>query len=924
MGLDPIKRTLSNQEHGLSTWNLDPLIELSHMQRGILIEGGPCMGKTSLSKFLMMTLTKDFSRKNILPFWVSLHDYSNDTKESLFSYALSIAARNANILEDEKTAFIKAINHNRAKSLLFLDGLDEVIKNRVKVIDEITSLPTEVRFVITTRKSEYGQDLCVEKRYSLEPLDPEEVEAYANHIFESFNSPLETRIALRDKLNNSRDLYELTRSPFSLEIMCLKVISENVVPSRKADIYQFLTKWILNHYSKKEIEDPAVLEYLGAKQMNGLNVYEIVYSKLAFEWFKRGIYNFARSDVVKVIEEISKESGLTNHNLQLTQIILNSGVLDLYASTNGQYAFSHLSVMEYFTAFHILYREDWREFIRHNSGKESWRNAILILIGLLGEENYEEVYNLLTRNGDFFHNGMILAVEGANELGQMPRKMKNIVNDVLKVLKHHPFRENLIIDVAHTGSPIAKSVMIQLLKGSDKGLKLEAISLAMRFKDEEINGEILSVIRNSIDKEILEKAVYEIGYLGYEKAIDYFVRIVGNKRNDDSIRSAALNALGNIGSASGMKEAVKILKSKIESCELKRSVVAYLNPARSEEEIGMLLKIIESDGYRSVKWEAAHTLARCKSDKAIAALETLLSSPELRDVSVYALGEIGTEKANKILLGLLKKEGDIDLRRECARAAGKMELVEAEESLLKIASGDEPVELRKVAVQALGNRSSKDSLDKVVNLLHSEDEDMDVRLSCVEALRKMDPKRGLESCIHFLKSKGQADLRKACARALGDIGSDKGVTILTEIFNSPQESGELREICTKALGEIGSDKAIDALKKATTSRTNDRRFKLLSLGSLWQIGGRGGQYAMEKALGDKSDWTFAEREEIIDKYSNKCDERTLNLMIEGYRRITKMDKGDKLLKRLLELIYYYSKKHDRVVLSEELGLTSEV
>ena len=921
-----IKRTLSIQRGEWNEWNLNPLIEVDSIQRGILIEGDPCLGKTSLSKFLVLTLAQNFPIKHIIPFWVSLHDYSNDTKESLLSYALSNAARNANFMATEKTTFINTMNQNRAKILLFLDGLDEVVKNRVKVINEIASLPTGVKFVIMTRKSEHAQDVLIEKKYSLEPLGHEEVEAYANHIFKNSNSPPEVITAFMSKLNKSRDVYELARCPFFLEIMCLKIMNDNIVPSRKTDMYQFLSKWILNHYSRKEIEDPRVVEYLSSKEITELNVFELVYSRLAFEWFEKRRYNFTRSDVVKVIEEVSWESGLTNCNLELTQIILNSGILEPYASTNNQYAFSHLSIMEYFTALHVVYQENWRDFIGHNSGKQSWRNVILMLIGLLGKEKYEEVYKLLTSTGDYFQTGMILAVEGANELEELPDNIGSIVNDVYEVVRRHPFKENLVIDLAHKGGPVARNVMKQLLKDGDKTLKLKAIKLAHFFNDEAMTAELLAILTTSDDREIRETAIYEMGYRGDEEAVDYLVQIVRNKKNDDSIRSAALDALDNIGDASGIEEAMKILKSKVVSCDLKKSAVGYLNPSRSEKELEMLLKILGSEKDDRVRWPVIHKLAECKSDAAIGTLEKLLKSSTIMDGAVYALAGIGTEKANRILLDSLKKEGNLQLRMECARVAAKMESVEAEESLLRIASGNEPAELRRVAVEALEEKTSKNSLDKVLNLLDSQDEDIGVRGYCVFALAKRDPKRCLERCIHYLKSEEAIVLRRTCASALGIIGVEKGIECLVEVLTSPKEDGELRKICAKSLGEIRSEKAIGALKKAATMKDNDRRLRLVSVIAMWQIGGEGGEYAIKEALGEDRNWQINEIEEMIDKYPNKCNERTLTLMIEGYKRMKKGNKAnkDKLLKRLLDLIHYYSMKHDRVILPEELCLTSEV
>jgi len=55
-----LQRTLSYNKDDKTVENLIPLTELSHTKRGILIEGDPCMGKTSLAKFLLLTLVRSF------------------------------------------------------------------------------------------------------------------------------------------------------------------------------------------------------------------------------------------------------------------------------------------------------------------------------------------------------------------------------------------------------------------------------------------------------------------------------------------------------------------------------------------------------------------------------------------------------------------------------------------------------------------------------------------------------------------------------------------------------------------------------------------------------------------------------------------------------------------------------------------------
>jgi len=921
-----IKRTLSLLEDESFAFGLDPLVQLKDMERGILIESDPCSGKTALSKFMMTQLADDYVNNNIIPIWVRLHEYSNDIKESLYICALNIATRYANFIEDEKAAFLKMINKYRHRILLFLDGFDEILRNRRKVIEEIAALPEGVRFVVTSRKTDHNKDLRVERRYSLDLLDRKVAEAYANHMFESHNVPQNIRNAFMNRLHNKTVISQLASLPFFLIGMCLQVIKENEVPSTKARLYGLIVKWIVDHFLDKEVNDPTLVEYFTAKRIGNLSVHESIYSELALGCLEKGEIVFAKSDIIQVIDNVSQDTGLTNPNPVLLQVIMDSGILEPFDTDPVKYAFVHLSIMEYFGAVHIINAQKWRQVINENVGKESWRDVLLIMIGLLGKEHFEEIFKMLTKEQDFFLQRLLLAVEGTNELESLPIDKNDLINNVCDGLRKHPAREGLLISFLNKGGQFVGDIILKLLEGHGIKRKLQVIGMASYLRDDRIIRELLHILKTSKDNEILREAISQIGECGYEEAVEILIGFVRNKKRDIFIRIKALDSLWKIGNEESINELLRISKTRTEDTFLRMRAVSCLDPTRSEKELVAVLESLDSKEDKAVRWLAIYTLRKCKSDGTIVSLlknivESQKEETEIRMRAAYALEEIGSESAKRILLNILKKEEDIEVRCQCLRAFSYKVSTKVEAALRNILnSTNEPVKVRIEAAEVLYSRTSIETRKTLHRILSSGEEDIELRRTCLKAIGNRGTREVIEKCITILRSKEDVRLRETSVEMLGYIGTEKEVKPIVEILISRDEDTGLRIACAKALGKISSEKAMDTLMDRAKDIHDDRGLRLTSLIAMREIGGEGGEYAVSEALNESNEWTIPEREEIL-RHTDRSTEKSLDMMIEGYKKLVKENsmENNEMAKRLLEMIWYYSGKHGRVITPAELS-----
>ena len=124
--------------------------------------------------------------------------------------------------------------------------------------------------------------------------------------------------------------------------------------------------------------------------------------------------------------------------------------------------------------------------------------------------------------------------------------------------------------------------------------------------------------------------------------------------------------------------------------------------------------------------------------------------------------------------------------------------------------------------------------------------DAEVRKAAAEALRNIGSPKAIPALIEALKDK-DAEMRKAAAEALGLIGSPEAVPALIEALQD--KDAEVREDAAEALGKIGSPEAVPALIEALKDK--DVWVRKAAARALGEIGSTEAVPALIEALRDE-------------------------------------------------------------------------
>ena len=341
--------------------------------RLVLIEGAPGIGKS--------TLAWELCRK-----WeefACMRQYRLVTLLRLREEEVQSIASVSQLFESEdKEALAKDVSDSQGRGILFiLDGFDELPKqlqqkgfllNLIKgrVLPESTVL-------VTSRPSATGELLTscrpqIQKHVEVLGFTQQSVHAYASSIFSSEPENLERFIAYISASNNPA-INSLMYVPLNAAIV-VEIFrdckSNKLLPHTLTELYTQLCLTILNRYLK--IHYPSVI----AEKFEDLppDLYQqfLHLSETAYE----GV----------------KNEGVILHAIpsDLTHFGFLDAVPALYGGGGVSYNFLHLTVQEFFAAYHIsnLSRSGLEVFQKHGK-KQRWNMVWRFVAGLTKFRDYD-------------------------------------------------------------------------------------------------------------------------------------------------------------------------------------------------------------------------------------------------------------------------------------------------------------------------------------------------------------------------------------------------------------------------------------------------------------------------------------------------------------------------------------------------------
>ncbi|MBS1506084.1 MAG: NACHT domain-containing protein [Bacteroidetes bacterium] len=310
----------------------------------VTLIGDAGSGKSTLVKHLFLN---SIYLKAGIPILIELR-YLNEYNDSLESFIIE------KIFENKLTENIKILNRllEQGKFTFFLDGYDELTKeNKQKIIKNINSFVNQYdknRFILTTRPYSDIEHLPLFHNYFIKGLDYEnkEIEGF---IYKQLPQEIEVAQKIISSINSNQSEYitSFLTNPLLLTLYILTFQSNASIPDRKYIFYRRVINALFSEHDSK-----TKLGFVRQKQSSlTQEQFEEILKAYCFLSYFEGRYNWDYDYVVNKLQTIKGKLNLTlNNNFFINDL---KSAIALWVDDNGQMAFAHRSLQEYFSALFI-------------------------------------------------------------------------------------------------------------------------------------------------------------------------------------------------------------------------------------------------------------------------------------------------------------------------------------------------------------------------------------------------------------------------------------------------------------------------------------------------------------------------------------------------------------------------------------------
>ena len=366
-------------------WSI--LFELNdHSARGLTIIGSPGSGKTSLLKYIALSVIENKSISNYrIPILLDLYKYKDfilkgKTVDKII-YNYFIKSNIYPTFSPDKKWFYN--NLSQGKCIVLIDGLDQIesINERKKIstwIDNQILNYSKSKFIITSRSNTYNDSILNNAFvYEIKQLNIANInqiianwfDTYNNYSFDGYyisnildkysNTP---KNILIQNIHKSNNLMRLSTNPLMLNLILMIYFCKGSMPNRKSDIYD------------------SILSTLLEKSLNGISYkdFRVLLGFVSNNMMIENKQSFQISDFQIFLSKCPKYIGDWFENkkmyIQLKKIEDNSGLI-IEKEKNNWY-FAHHTFQEYFTVLNWIERKDvnWKQYIN----KSWWHNTLLL------------------------------------------------------------------------------------------------------------------------------------------------------------------------------------------------------------------------------------------------------------------------------------------------------------------------------------------------------------------------------------------------------------------------------------------------------------------------------------------------------------------------------------------------------------------
>lgn len=385
--------------------------------RNIVILGDPGSGKTSLLKYLTLSIAKGESSRWLIPIHISLRQYWQEKKNYAESgKTLTLAKYGAMRLVNEQHGnfstskytlispelwnddlphiskfrdcsldienILSVVSGDSKENILFLlDGFDELASQKEAVDSltlEIKKLSERFSWVLTSRHAGFYGGLYEDMRYEMISLHNQGIEDLVSNWFDQVPSAQhqDHKNAILSQIQSSPRLLNMARNPFLLTLLCyIRHHNNRPLPLQRSEIYEEIIKLIRQQlrYKTKNRE---------------------LFGKVEYDYLKKFCYYLYTqvADAPRQLFSLDhwQECATSDHQPpSLDKHFLASRLINNWQQ-HDDYHFSHLTFQEYFIALHLS-NLPFEEAEQHVY-KSHWNVVFRFLAGIYWRTNKQKKY----------------------------------------------------------------------------------------------------------------------------------------------------------------------------------------------------------------------------------------------------------------------------------------------------------------------------------------------------------------------------------------------------------------------------------------------------------------------------------------------------------------------------------------------------
>ena len=464
-------------------------------------------------------------------------------------------------------------------------------------------------------------------------------------------------------------------------------------------------------------------------------------------------------------------------------------------------------------------------------------------------------------------------------LGRLEENDDSPVDAMTAELKHPNYvvRKEAVLGLGLSKDRKSLEVLIKILedKNEYKSIRASAATALGTLLDERAAPALLAALDDE-HIEIRAQAATALGAIREARAVDKLIELFYAPLEDVSVKAACVTALGLIGGEKAEVMLLDILETDTEKGAIFTNAVTGLGELKSTKAVPALIAVLEDQSLElnagtdalvklSARAKAATALANIKDQRAAEAF-----GRRLVDESEYIIAIVDKD-GNKIPKHnwgwehfvvatkpfrlpafvapkmIERIEDPLEEWPVKAHAANVLAKSAAPEVIPRIREllADPIIQIRQYTALGAGEGKLGEFKDDLVKKMLGEGEaNADVRRWATQGLGDLGDPSVVPALAETLNNDVNViALRQDAALALGKIGDDAAVTVLSaklEALQASQSDKKVRIDILKALGEAKSQKAISVLKAALKDSDGDIHF--WAADALYQITGDGHGY----------------------------------------------------------------------------------